>query len=97
MEHPHPRPRASSCASPMSGIAHLVFLPPLCLLLPPLRYPPKYFLSVLVELQLCNDNFAGVDTDGHALSVRLLAYDAFDVYNVLQPIDGGDCAFAAFV
>lgn len=53
--------------------------------------------SVLVELELCNNDFAGVDANGDGLTVGLLAGDTFDVDEELQSIDRCDFAFSAFV
>jgi hypothetical protein len=57
----------------------------------------QYALTVLVELQLGDDDLRWVDTDGDGLAVRLLLDDTLDVDNVLETVDGGDLAFAAFV
>ena len=54
-------------------IALLLPLHPLRLLLPALRNPLQYVLTVLVELQLCNNDLAGMDADRDALAIGFLA------------------------
>jgi len=54
-------------------------------------------LTVLVELELGDDDFGGVNADGHGLARGLFADDALDVDYVFETVDGGDFAFAAFV
>lgn len=52
-------------------------------------------LTVLVELELVDDNLAGVDADGNALARRLVAGHTVDVDDVLKAVDRGDLALAA--
>lgn len=54
-------------------------------------------LTVLVQLQLGDDDLGGVDADGHALAVGLLADDTLDVDDVFETVDGGDLALATLV
>ena len=54
-------------------------------------------LSVFIELQLGDDNLAGVNTDRYALTVRLLSADSFNVNEVLQSVDGGDFSFSTLL
>ena len=75
----------------------LVVLPSLRLLFPPRSDPLQYIFPVLVKLQFCDDDFAGVDADRHALAIGFLARYPLDVDDIFQAIDGGDGAFAAFV
>lgn len=52
-------------------------------------------LTVLIELELVDDDLAGVDAHGHALAAGLVARHTLDVDNVLEAVDGGDLALAA--
>lgn len=52
-------------------------------------------LAVLVELELGHDDLAGVDADGDALAVGLVAGDAVDVDDVLEAVDRVDLALTA--
>ena len=54
-------------------------------------------LSVLVELDLGDDDLGGGDAGGDGLSVGLLAGDTLDVDEVLETVDGGDLALTALV
>lgn len=54
-------------------------------------------LAVLIELELLDDDLAGVDAEGHALAGRLVAGDALDVDLVLEAVDRQDLALAALV
>ena len=54
-------------------------------------------LTVLVQLQLGDDDVAGVDAEGHALAGGLLAGDTLDVDDVLETVDGGDLALLVLV
>ena len=54
-------------------------------------------LAVLVELELLDDDLAGVDAEGNALAGGLVAGDALNVDLVLEAVDGGDLALAALV
>lgn len=54
-------------------------------------------LTVLVELQLADDDLGGVDADGDALAVGLLADDTLDVDDVLKTVDASDLALTALV
>lgn len=53
--------------------------------------------SVLVELELCDDDFAWVDADGNGLAVGLLAGHSLNVDEELQSVDRCDFALTAFV
>ena len=75
----------------------LLLIPPLSLSLSPLRNPLQYVLTVLIKLQLRNNDLAGMDTDGNALAIGFLARYSLDVDDVFEAVDGGDGAFAAFV
>lgn len=54
-------------------------------------------LAVLVELELLDDDLAGVDAQGHALAGSLVAGDTLDVDLVLETVDRGDLALTALV
>lgn len=54
-------------------------------------------LTVLVQLELVDDNLGGVDAEGNGLAVGLLPGDALNVDNVLKAVDGGDLALTALV
>ena len=54
-------------------------------------------LTVLVKLELGDDDVGGVDAQGDALAGGLVAGDALDVDDVLEAVDGGDLALAALV
>jgi hypothetical protein len=54
-------------------------------------------LTVLVQLELVDDDVAGVDAQGNRLARDLLAGDTLDVDDVLETVDGGDLALAALV
>lgn len=54
-------------------------------------------LTVLVELELGDLDFAGGDADGDALAVGLLAGDTLDVDNVFETVASGDLALTALV
>ncbi len=60
-------------------------------------YALEDVLAVLVELELLDDNLAGVDAKGDALARGLVTGDALDVDLVLEPVDGDDLALAALV
>lgn len=62
-----------------------------------LTHPFQDVLAVLVQLQLVDDNFRGVDADRHALAVRLLAGNPLDVDDVLETVDAGNLAFSSLV
>jgi hypothetical protein len=47
-----------------------------------LSYPLQNALSVLVELEFCDDDFGGCDAEGLGLAVGLLADDTLDVDDV---------------
>lgn len=51
-------------------------------------------LAVLVELELGDDDVAGVQGQGDALARDLLAGDALDVDGVLEAVHRGDLALA---
>lgn len=54
-------------------------------------------LTVLVELELVDDNVGGVDAQGDALARGLVAGEALDVDDVFETVDGGDLALVALV
>lgn len=54
-------------------------------------------LTVLVELELGDDDVGGVDAQGDGLARGLVAGDALDVDDVLEAVDGGDLALGALV
>lgn len=57
----------------------------------------QYALTVLVELQLGDNNLRRVDAEGDGLSGGLLLDDSLDVDYVLETVDGSDLAFATLV
>lgn len=57
----------------------------------------QYVLTILIELQLGNDDLRRVDTDGDRLAGGLVLGDTLDVDDVFETIDGGDLAFSALV
>lgn len=52
-------------------------------------------LTVLVEVELGDDDVGGGDAEGNALAVGLLTDNTLNVHNVLETVDGGDLAFPA--
>ena len=54
-------------------------------------------LTVLVELELGDDNVGGVDANRHGRAVRLVALDTVDVDNPLLAVNLGDLALTALV
>lgn len=54
-------------------------------------------LTVLVEVELGDDDLGGVDTEGNALAVGLLADDTLDVDNPLKTVNAGDLALTALL
>lgn len=54
-------------------------------------------LTVLVKLELGNDDVGGVETQGDGLAGGLVAGDTLDVDNVLETVHGGDLALTALV
>jgi len=54
-------------------------------------------LTVLVELQLGDDDLGGVDADWDGLKVGLLVGDTLNVDNVFETVDRGDLALLALV
>lgn len=54
-------------------------------------------LTILVELELGNDDVGGVDAQGHGLARDLLAGDTLDVNHVLETVDAGDLALLVLV
>ena len=48
-------------------------------------------------MELGDDDLGGVDTQGDALAVGLLAGDALDVDAPFETVDGGDLALTALV
>lgn len=59
--------------------------------------PLEDLFTVLVELELGDDDLGGGDGDGDALAVGLLADNALDVDGPLQTVDAGDTALTALV
>lgn len=54
-------------------------------------------LTVLIELELGDDDLGGVDAEGNALAVGLLAGNTLDMHTPLETVDAGDLALAALV
>jgi hypothetical protein len=54
-------------------------------------------LTVLVELELGDDDLGGVDAQRNGLAGGLVAGDTLDVDHVLETVDGGDLALTALV
>jgi len=54
-------------------------------------------LTVLVELELGDDDVAGVDAQGDALAGGLVTGDALDVDDVFEAVDRGDLALLVLV
>lgn len=54
-------------------------------------------LTVLVELELGDDDLGWVDANWDGLAGGLLADDALDVHDVLETVHGGDLALTALV
>lgn len=54
-------------------------------------------LAVLVELELGDDDLAGVDADGDARAGNLLACDPLDVDDILEAVDREDLALLVLV
>lgn len=54
-------------------------------------------LTVLVKLELGDDNVGGVDAQRNGLAVGLVAGDTLDVDNVLETVHRGDLALTALV
>lgn len=54
-------------------------------------------LTVLVKLELGDDDVGGVEAQRDALAGGLVAGDALDVDDVLEAVDGGDLALTALV
>lgn len=54
-------------------------------------------LAVLVELELGDDDLAGVDADGDALAGSLLACDPLNVDDIFETVDGKDLALLVLV
>lgn len=57
----------------------------------------QYALTILVELQLGDDDLRGVHADGDGLARGLVLGDPLDVDDIFETVDGGDLAFAALV
>lgn len=57
----------------------------------------KDLLTVLVELELGDDDLGWLDSERDGLSVGLLAGDTLDVDDVLETVDGSDLALTALV
>jgi hypothetical protein len=54
-------------------------------------------LTVLVKLELGDDDVGGVEAQGDALAAGLVTGDTLDVDHVLETVDRGDLALTAFV
>jgi hypothetical protein len=54
-------------------------------------------LAVLVELQLGDDDVAGVDADGNAGAGGLVTGDALNVDDIFETVDRGDLALLVLV
>jgi hypothetical protein len=54
-------------------------------------------LTVLVKLELGDDDVGGVDAQRDGLAVGLVTGDTLDVDNVLETVHGGDLALTALV
>ena len=54
-------------------------------------------LTVLVELELGDDDVGRVDAQGNGLTGGLVAGDTLDVDDIFQTVDGGDLALTALV
>ena len=65
--------------------------------LAPVTDPLQYLLPILIQLHLRDLDLARRDTNWYTLAVALLARHALDVHDVLEAVDGGDFALAAFV
>lgn len=65
--------------------------------LPTLANAFQEALAVLVQLELGDDDFGGVDANRNALAVRLLADDTLNVDNVLETIHAGHFALTALI
>lgn len=57
----------------------------------------KDVLTVLVQLQLGDDDLGWVDTEGNGLPRGLLLDDTLDVDDVFETVDGGDLSLGALV
>lgn len=54
-------------------------------------------LTVLVQLQLRDDDFGRVNADGNRLPGRLLLDDSLDMDDILETVHGGDLPFPSLV
>jgi hypothetical protein len=54
-------------------------------------------LTVLIKLELGDDDLRGVDAQRNALAGGLVACDTLDVNHILETVDGGDLALTALV
>jgi len=59
--------------------------------------PIKYGPSVLVQLDVDNNNVAGMNADGHARTVRLVPLDTVDMNDPLLPVHLRNLAIAPLV
>lgn len=57
----------------------------------------KEGLTVLVDVQVGDDQVGGGQTDGDGLAVGLLADDTLNVNDVLQTVDGGDATLTTLL
>lgn len=57
----------------------------------------QYALTILIELQLRDDDLGGVDANGDRLTRGLLLDETLDVDDVFETVDRGDLSFAVLV
>ena len=57
----------------------------------------QYVLTVLVELELGNDNVGWVQAQGNGLAGGLVAGDSLNMDDVFETVHGGDLALAPLV
>lgn len=74
-----------------------LLLVPLRLFLSPFLQPLQYALSILINLQLCDDDFARRNPYRHALAIALLFRDTLDVDHIFQTVDGRDFTVATLI
>lgn len=57
----------------------------------------KDVLTILVQLQLGDDDLGWVDTEGNGLSRGLFLYDTLNVDDVFETVDGSDLSLGSLV
>ena len=57
----------------------------------------QYALTILVELQLRDDNLRGMNAHGDGLAGGLVLGDTLDVDDIFKTVHGGDLSFTALV